>query len=140
MYIYLEIPKFNKTINELETRFDKWLYLIGNLHKLDRISDKLKEKLFEKLFKIAEIAKMKKKQLLFYQESIKHYRDIKNSFDTAREEGLAEGIKEGKKEEKIEIAKNLLRCSIDVKIVAKSTSLSLDEISNIQDNLDIVQR
>lgn len=147
MFIYLEMPKFNKTIDELETRFDKWLYLIRNLHKLDRIPDKLREKLFEKLFKTAEIARMTKKQLSFYQESIKHYRDIKNSFDTAREEGLAEGRKEGikegikegkkegKKEEKVEIAKNLLKSNIDIRIIAKSTGLSENEINNIKDSI-----
>lgn len=36
-FIYLEMPKFKKTIDELETRFDKWLYVISNLNKLDRI-------------------------------------------------------------------------------------------------------
>jgi predicted transposase/invertase (TIGR01784 family) len=30
-YIYLEMPKFSKTIDELETHFDKWLYIIQNL-------------------------------------------------------------------------------------------------------------
>ena len=27
-FIYLEMPKYNKTIDQLETRFDKWLYVI----------------------------------------------------------------------------------------------------------------
>lgn len=44
-FVYLEMPKFNKTIDELVTRFDKWLFVIKNLHKLDRIPDKLKEKI-----------------------------------------------------------------------------------------------
>lgn len=33
-YIYLEMPKFNKTEEELETHFDKWLYLLKNLEHL----------------------------------------------------------------------------------------------------------
>ena len=28
-YIYLSMPKFNKTLDELETRFDKWLYVLN---------------------------------------------------------------------------------------------------------------
>ena len=30
--IYLEMPKFNKKLEELQTRFDKWLYVIKNLN------------------------------------------------------------------------------------------------------------
>ena len=55
-FIYLEMPKFNKTLEELESRFDKWLYVIKNLNRLDHIPSKLQEKVFEKLFKVAEIA------------------------------------------------------------------------------------
>ncbi len=42
-FIYLEMPKFNKDLDELETRFDKWLYVIRNLNRLDRLPDKLRE-------------------------------------------------------------------------------------------------
>ena len=49
-FIYLEMPKFNKTVDELETRFDKWLYVIRNLNKLERVPDKLREQIFDKLF------------------------------------------------------------------------------------------
>lgn len=42
MFIYLQMPKFNKKVEELETRFDKWLFVLKNLHKLDRIPEKIK--------------------------------------------------------------------------------------------------
>ena len=68
-FIYLEMPKFDKEIDELETRFDKWLYLIKNLHKLDRIPDKLQEKIFLKLFETAEIAKFSQQEYQDYENS-----------------------------------------------------------------------
>ncbi len=40
-FIYLEMPKFNKSIDELETRFDKWLYIIKNLSMLDDVPSSL---------------------------------------------------------------------------------------------------
>jgi predicted transposase/invertase (TIGR01784 family) len=55
-FIYLEMPKFNKTIEELVSRFDKWLNVLRNLAKLDRVPDMLREQIFEKVFKTAEIA------------------------------------------------------------------------------------
>lgn len=69
-FIYLEMPKFNKSINELETRFDKWLYVIKNLNRLQNIPEKLQEKIFEKLFEVAEISKFNQKQILSYEDSL----------------------------------------------------------------------
>ena len=52
-FIYLELPKFKKKIDELSTNFEKWLFVLKNLHKLNKIPDQLKEERFEKLFAIA---------------------------------------------------------------------------------------
>ena len=59
-YIYLEMPNFNKDENELETDFDKWLYVIKNLQQLDNIPHNLQNTIFEKLFDTAEIANFTK--------------------------------------------------------------------------------
>ncbi len=37
------MPKFKKTIDELENDFEKWLFLIKNISELDEIPEKLKE-------------------------------------------------------------------------------------------------
>ncbi|TAN66397.1 MAG: hypothetical protein EPN17_13945 [Methylobacter sp.] len=41
---------------------------------------------FKRLFDVAEIAKFNREQLMQYEDSLKYYRDLKNSFDTARED------------------------------------------------------
>lgn len=130
-YIYLEMPKFSKSVEELETRFDKWLYVIRNLNRLDRIPDKLKERVFEKLFEAAEIAKFTPEQVRSYEDSLKYYRDLKNSLDTAFEEGKEEGRIEGEKQKQIEIAKKSLALGIDPNTISSITGLSLDEISQL---------
>lgn len=119
-FIYLEMPKFNKTVDELETRFDKWLYVLRNLNKLDRIPDKLREQIFDKLFETAEIAKFTQEQVYFYEDSLKYYRDIKNSLDTAREEI------------RIEIAANALKKGLSIEDVSELTGLTVDEIKKIK--------
>ena len=55
-YIYLEMPKFTKTEEELETHFDNWLYILRNLSDLTKRPKKLQEKIFNSLFEQAEIA------------------------------------------------------------------------------------
>ena len=151
-FIYLEMPKFNKKIEELETRFDKWLYIIKNLSKLDRIPDSMREKIFEKLFRTAEIAKFTPKQVRSYENSLKYFRDLKNSFDTAEEDGfnkgvergikvgLKEGKKEGKKEgikkgEQIktsEFVKNALKLGLEIAEISKITGLTEDEVRRLE--------
>jgi len=119
-FVYLEMPKFNKTEDELKSKYDKWLFVLKNLNKLDRIPVELKENVFLKLFKTAEIAKLNKQEFRKYQESLNAYRDIKNSVDTAREEG--------KIESKIEIARNLIEKGIDVNIIIETTGLTKEEV------------
>ncbi len=95
-FIYIEMPKFNKTEEELETNFDKWLFAIKNLYKLDDIPGKLREGIFEKFFSIAEISKMDPSDRGNYENSLKYYRDINNVVTTAKGEGREEGKAEGK--------------------------------------------
>ena len=95
---YVEIARFNKDINELETNFDKWLYVLRNLSRLDNQPTYLRNEVFNRLFSQAEIARFDKKELKAYEDSLKAYRDIKNSLDTAKEEGRAEGLAEGRAE------------------------------------------
>ncbi len=122
-FIYLEMPKFNKKIEELENKFEKWLFVLKNLHKLDRIPSKLKEKIFLKLFETAEIAKFNKEEYQNYEDSLKYYRDLKNSLDTAKEEGKIEG--------KIEIAKKMLTNKFELSLIYKLTGLTKKEIENL---------
>ena len=49
-FVYLEMPHFHKTENELETRLDKWLYFIKNLENLENIPGIFKDEIFEKAF------------------------------------------------------------------------------------------
>lgn len=130
-YIYLELPKFTKSDTELQTRFDKWMYVFRHLANLQNRPDILQERIFEKLFEIAEIAKFTPKEKEQYEESLKYYRDLKNVVDTSKEEGKAEGKIEGKSERSIEVAISLIKQGVPSDIVAKATGLSKEEIEKL---------
>lgn len=118
-FIYLEMPKFNKEADELETRFEKWLYVIKNLHKLDRVPEKLKEEIFLRLFETAEIAKFSQQEYQEYEDSLKYYRDLKNSLDTAREE------------RSVEIAKKMVKKGMAVSLISDLTGLTQEEVNKL---------
>ena len=119
-FIYIELPKFKKSEEELETQFDKWLYVFRHLSRLQDRPQKLQEKIFVRLFEAAEIAKFSSEERVAYEESLKYYRDIKNVVDTS----MQEGKQEGKREVAIELKKN----NVPVEIIMKSTGLSRDEV------------
>jgi predicted transposase/invertase (TIGR01784 family) len=123
-FIYLEMPKFNKTIDELETHYDKWLYVLKNLPKLDRIPEKLKEGLFLRLFEVAEIAKYDDNEQRAYQDSVKYYRDLKNVMETAVEEAMIN--------RNIEIVRNLIKEGADNTFISRITEMSIEQIASIR--------
>ena len=120
---YVEISKFNKRIDELKTNYDKWLFVLQNLSRLDRQPEYLQTAVFNRLFAEAEIAKFTRAELREYEDSLKAYRDIKNSLDSAKQEG--------KKDKAIEIAKNLLEMGMSIDNIMKATGLSQEEIAKL---------
>ena len=82
----------------------------------------------------AEIAKFTPQEMREYETSKMAYRDIKNSVDTAKREGLAEGIEIGMNQKAQDIAKNMLAMGLSAEQVAKATQLSLEIIKNLSNS------
>lgn len=95
-FIFLEMPKFVKSENELETFLDKWLYVIKNLNRLDDKPAALTEAVFHRLFEVAEISQFSKVDRAEYEESLKVFWDFSNVLSTAERKGHAEGVAEGR--------------------------------------------
>ena len=118
-FIYLEMPKFNKGIDELETRFEKWMYVLKNLPKLQNLPSQLQERIFEKIFRVAEIAKMNNKEIAEYEDSLKKFRDLNNALETAKMEG------------KNETALKMLEDGMSIENICKYTGLSEEQIKEL---------
>lgn len=95
-FIYLELPKFNKSIDQLTDHFDKWLFLLKHLPELEEPPLPLQENVFMQLFEASQIASFSQEERDAYENSLKYYRDMKGVVETAREEGKVQGIQEGK--------------------------------------------
>lgn len=122
-FIYIELPKFKKQEEELETHFDKWLYVFRYLAELQNRPQKLQDKVFKKLFESAEIAKFSKADREAYEESLKYYRDIKNVVDTSKQEGIIE--------ERIGIARMMKKAGESIEKIMKYTNLTEEEIEKL---------
>ena len=95
---------------------------------------------FDRLFEEAEIAKFTPQEMREYEASKKAYRDIKNSIDTAKREGIAEGMELGMKQgmekgraegmnlRSLEIARKILAKGMDEASIMDMTGLTAEEI------------
>ena len=113
------MPKFNIPIDKLETRFEKWMYVLKNLPRLQKLPIQFQERIFEKIFQVAEIAKMKREEITEYEDSLKKYRDMFSVIETAKDERTKE------------IALKMFADGVSIDIICKYTGLSIQQIEEI---------
>lgn len=132
-FIYLEMPKFNKTEDELTSMFEKWLFVLRNLSRLMERPKALQERIFTKLFEAAEIAKFTKLEYDSYEESLKVYRDWKSTIHTAEyngeKKGIKKGIKKGREEKAIEMARKMKAKDYSIDEIIELTNLTEEQIN-----------
>ena len=96
----------------------------------------LTDKVFDRLFEEAEIAKFTPQEMREYEASKMAYRDIKNSIDTAKQEGLAEGMEKGMKkgmnQKALDIARNMLADGVDINLIMKYSGLTQEQIEKLK--------
>ncbi len=126
-YIYLETSKFAKETDQLENRFDKWMYVLKNLSRLQDIPQALQERIFSKLFSAAEIANYNSEEMDAYQESLKTMRDNFATADFVKRELARAEAKAQKADAKAQEA-NLKAQEADAK--AQEANVKAQEAAN----------
>ena len=143
-YVYVEIPKFDKKEDELESMYDKWMFVLKNLSSLMSRPASLQERVFTRLFEQAEISKFNPQELKMYEDSVNAYRDIINAIKTAEKkkfaegeaEGMAKGMAKGRAEGLADVAKAMLEKHMDIGMIAELTGMSADEIQKLEEEQD----
>lgn len=138
-FIYLEMPKFTKTEDELVTMFDKWMFVLHNLYRLLERPKALQDRVFQKLFDQAEIARYSDTERRQYEESKKVFWDNFSVLKTAKEKGVREGMEkglqqgklEGVHQEKIDTVRRLQSMGLTIEQIAQGADISVDDVRKI---------
>ncbi|MDR1097070.1 MAG: Rpn family recombination-promoting nuclease/putative transposase [Tannerella sp.] len=125
--VTVELPKFEKTEDELETVTDKWIYSLKNMEKLPERPEKLNEKIFDELYENAKINKLKTEDMKAYSKSILEYDDVISSLRFVEERAR----KETNKEALIKFVRNCHKYNMDIEQIAAVTDLTEKEVSDI---------
>lgn len=111
------------------------------MRTLDNQPLSLQTDVFNRLFSEAEIARFNKEDIKEYEDSLKAFRDIQNSIDTAKEEefakgyaegfveGFVEGFKQGIAKGEQKIVQAMIQQGCDVDFISKVTGISTDTIT-----------
>jgi len=130
-YIYIELPKFTKKLEELETHFEKWLFVLRWINKLQKRPRALQERIFKKIFTMAEIAKYDKKERARYDRIIKQHRDSSNVLEYAVNEGIEKGRERGREEQLFLTIQNALKADFSLAQISIITNLSIEKLEEI---------
>lgn len=161
-FTFVELPKFKKTIDELETIEDKWYYFLKHAEESNEImsilaSDpEIKEayevldrfhwtendiQVYEKMLmnisdEKAKLSAAKKEGLVEgKREGIQegHKKGIQEGIQKGKKEGHKEGHKEGEKKRALHIARTMLKESFSIDQISKLTGLNIEDLESLQD-------
>jgi predicted transposase/invertase (TIGR01784 family) len=124
-YLFIEMPRFEKTEAELTTRFEKWIYFLKNLEDFNEIPAILNEPIFQEAFEVARVANFDKAELSEYHESYKNYNDLNNVIDSA--------VDKSKKET---IIRTLKRGKATIEEIAEDNDVSIEIVLSIQQKMN----
>jgi predicted transposase/invertase (TIGR01784 family) len=138
-FIIVDLTKFNKTEEELETDTDFWLYTFKYAEMLTECPEKMKNhEIFSNLYDTLRTNKLTPEEMKAYQEHVINEDTVSLFTDRAeekglekgRKEGLEKGRKEGRKEGRQEGIKETT-----VKFVLKAAAKGnpIEEIADITD-------
>ncbi len=132
---FIELPKFNKTENDLQTIIDQWVYFIKNAENLDVIPDSVVDEGLKNAYEDAAKHNWTKEELDAYDYVLMREQDDRGRTAFAIRKAVEKAVEKATKEASLSalegVAKSLLKSGLAIEEVAKHTQLTLDEVKNL---------
>lgn len=131
--VFAELPKFQKSIDELTSLTDKWLYFLKEANHLEAIPERLgQEPAIQNAFEVARQSRLTRTEIEILDRQAMFIHDSRNAVLLGRAEGRAEGVEIGEKKAKIAIARSLLS-QLSVEAISQITGLTISDIESLRD-------
>ena len=129
-FTFLELPKFNKTIDELDNITSKWMYFFKHADDTSEASlatiiggDQIIERAYQELNRFS----WNEEELRTYDQTEKY----EGSYIASMAQKFDEGKAEGKAERDTAIAKTMIQKNMDAQTISEITGLTIEEIDGI---------
>ncbi|MEG4026287.1 Rpn family recombination-promoting nuclease/putative transposase [Microcoleus sp. S13C4] len=130
--VFVELPKFGKKLEELETLTDKWIYFLKNAKSLQVVPEQMGEvQAIQKAFEVANRADLTREELEDLEHQEIYIQDQRNAITKAVKQAVKQAVSQAMKEKALEIAKGLLDV-LDEATIAQTTGLSMEEIQKLK--------
>ena len=126
-FVFLELGRFKKRIWELETVFDKWMYLLKHMHEMVVIPKEFDDPVFSNLFLLAKINNFTSDELKQYQKSLENMGEFENIINSTEERAREAGRAEGR----TEVAVKMLSAGFSLDQIAQLTGLEISDIEKL---------
>ncbi|MFN9817764.1 MAG: Rpn family recombination-promoting nuclease/putative transposase, partial [Pseudanabaena sp.] len=122
--VFVELPKFDKAITDLETLADKWLYFLKHAIDLDVVPESMNlVPEIKQAFEFAREGNLSPEEL----DELEH----QEFFIQDQHNAIIKALKQGKTEAKLEMAAKLLDL-LDDAAISLATGMSLPEIAKLR--------
>jgi predicted transposase/invertase (TIGR01784 family) len=123
-FSFIELPKFKKTKNELNTLVEKWVFFIKNAENLEVIPENVDDEGLKSAYQEADRHTWTREEIEEYE-----YARMRETDDIAREMLVEE---KAKLEKQIEMAKIMLEDNESNVKIAKYTGLTIEQIEQLR--------
>ncbi|HAN73518.1 MAG TPA: transposase [Planktothrix sp. UBA8402] len=122
--VFVELPKFQKSLEQLETLTDKWIYFMQSARILETVPETLETvPQIQRAFQIANQTNLTREELDEVEKVELFLQDQRNAISFAESQA--------RQEKAIEIARQLLNI-LDDETISRTTGLSLAEIQKLK--------
>jgi len=128
---FIELKKFTKEKDELESIIDKWTFFIKKAHKLEVIPENLNDEGLKTAYEEAERHNWTKEEYDAYINSGMRAQDYRGGLSFAEKRGIEKGITKGIKKQLVESVLGMNENGIPIPVIALSLKISEDEVKEI---------
>ena len=129
---FIELPKFKKAENEIQSVIEQWVYFIKNAENLNVIPDSIQDQGLKTAFEEADKHNWSKFELDEYNKIFIREADDKGRRRLGERRAMLQGKLAGKLEGKLEVARNLLDKGLAAEFIAEATGLPVEEINALR--------
>ena len=130
--VFAELPKFEKSLEQLDTLSDKWLFFLKQANRLESVPASLDEEpAIHSAFEVARQSRLTRDEMEELDKQSMVIHDSRNAVLLGIQQGREKGREEGGKAARKEIARSLLD-RLSTEEISQITGLSSDEIAQLR--------